>query len=161
MPAFNGEPRSARGITASVRKNFNLVIAGLASVISAVLGMHAWLVARHAGIPPTKPFFLVCLFPVLSVIAFTVYRRLPRTGLIAAWFLLSGTYIVAFLANLANTAKGPWTPADSLRVAGRTAMATRPLWTLAVTAVCLLLDYATPVPLEPSIAPEIDLDSDQ
>lgn len=144
-----------------MRKNLLLIVAALASLISAAFGVHAWLAARSAGAPPTKPFFLLCLFPILSVVAFTVYRRLPRTGLAASWILFSGTYTVGFLANLASSVQGPWTPADSLRVAGQTAIAVKPLWTLAVTAICLLLDYTAPATADPSITPPIDSESDR
>lgn len=84
---------------------------------------------------------LVCLFPLLSIVAFWLYFVGPRAGVIAAWLVLTGTYVCLFLGSAQECAHTTCTAADSLRIAWDTLAGNRLLWLLAFVALVLMLDF--------------------
>lgn len=132
------------------------MIAGLASGYGSGFGIAAW---RAAGGVRTHSILyeFFCAFPALSLIAFLVYFVLPRVGVAAAWLLLTGGFITAYLVRLQVCVQHACTTQDSLRAGWDTLTHARDVWVLAVAAVCLLLDYTAPAAISlPAESPGAD-----
>jgi len=143
MRPFAFPPVRQRAVDYAMRKILLRTIAGLASLASSAWGAFAW--ARgDAGQPHSPLFLFACLFPVLSIVAFTVFLRWPLPGLAFAWLLMSAGFGTTFLLNLVKCAGGACTQPNAVKVAGETLMSAPHLWLLAVAAICLLLHYTSP-----------------
>lgn len=93
---------------------------------------------------------LVCLFPLLSIVAFWLYFVVPRLGVMATWLVLTATYVCLWLVNAQACARAACTTSDSLRIAWDTLAGNRILWLLAFVALVLMLDFTEarhPAPL--------------
>jgi hypothetical protein len=123
-----------------VRRFLLLAAAGVVSLFCSGWGFFAW-VWGGAGRSHAALAMLVCLFPLLSVVAFWLYFVVPRAGVIAAWLMLTGTYVCLWLRSAQECARATCTASDSLRIAWDTLAANRLLWLLAFVALVLMLDF--------------------
>jgi hypothetical protein len=128
-----------------VRRIILLTVAGVASAVGSAMGCVAWR-ATGAGASPGILLRLFCIFPALGFVAFCLYFLRPRFALVAAFLLLTGSFVSAYFVNLAPCLTRACSTADSVRMGLQTVTHGRPLWALALAAVCLLLDYTTPAP---------------
>ncbi len=139
-----------------MRKILLLTVAGLASLASSAWGLLAW---WRSGVASSHSILFI--FPALTIATFALYLRSPLIGLIAAWLLLTGGYIAAFLIHLRACMGAACTTADSLRLGGQTLTAAPYLGLMFATAACLLFAYTlTPAPKAGPIAgarPDQDL----
>ncbi|MGA7522216.1 MAG: hypothetical protein WBW84_07020 [Acidobacteriaceae bacterium] len=123
-----------------------LTVAGLASVFCSWWGLFAWMWggASHSH---SILLILTCLCPALSLVVFLLYFFLPRLSLVAAWSLLSGTYISSFLSILESCVHGGCTTTNPFSLAWGTLIGMPTLWLLLAAAISLLLDFtAVPPP---------------
>jgi hypothetical protein len=131
-----------------------LTVAGVASAAASAMGCLAWL-AMGAGTPPILLLKLYCIFPALGFVAFCLYYARPRFALVAAFLLMTGSFITAYFVNLGVCITRTCSSADTVRIGWETLAHARMLWALAVAAVCLLTDYTRPAPrAATTVAPE-------
>ena len=131
----------SRRLEYGVRRNVLQGIAGGTSLISSFLGVFVWW-QLGSTLYATRSFLLACLLAALTFLIFLIYLHLPRTGVILAWLLLSGSWFAGFLRGLGVCVKQSCTTTDTLRIAGQ-AIARDPwLWLQIAAAVCLTLDYS-------------------
>lgn len=123
-----------------MRRFLFLATAGLVSLFCTGWGFFAWQWGgggrSHAVLD-----LLVCLFPLLSIVAFWLYFVAPRAGVVAAWLVLSGSYVCLYLSGAQQCAHAACTATDSLRIAWDTLAGHRLLWLLAFAAFVLMLDF--------------------
>lgn len=137
-----------------------LAVAGVASLFNSICGVMMWVVLR-AWAPIAHPVAsqLSCAFIAISIGAYLLYRVRPVAGLALTWIILSGSYLSLYFGFFSECFTRTCTTTTSVRIAWSIVTRNPAIWTmLLVPAVCLLLDYSAPAPIEPPYITTLQVD---
>ena len=143
-----------------MRRKVLLTVAGVASLFNSICGVLMWVVLRGwAPISHPVATQLSCAFITISIGAWLLYRVRPVAGLAVAWIILSGSNLSLYFGLFSECFTRPCSTANSVQIAWSIVTRNPAIWAmLLVPAVCLLLDYSAPTPIEPPYVTTLQVD---